>query len=86
MPTETPSARTEPASGAPAGQHPTGHLVRPAGGGYRALLTYSVIADRRYLKVSLLSQLLAPIAYLLALGWAGWSTTTGAPATWAPVT
>jgi len=66
--TETPSARTEPASGALAGQHPTGHLVRPAGGGYRALLTYSVIADRRYLKVSLLSQLLAPIAYLLALG------------------
>jgi lipooligosaccharide transport system permease protein len=46
----------------------TGHLVRPAGGGYRALLIYSVIADRRYLKVSLVSQLLAPIAYLLALG------------------
>lgn len=46
----------------------TGHLVRPAGGGYRALLTASVISDRRYLKVSLLSQLLAPIAYLLALG------------------
>jgi len=46
----------------------TGHLVRPAGGGYRALLTSSVISDRRYVKVSLLSQLLAPIAYLLALG------------------
>ncbi|MFL6161693.1 MAG: ABC transporter permease [Jatrophihabitantaceae bacterium] len=45
-----------------------GQLVKPAGGGFPALLTYSVIADRRYLKVSLLSQLLAPIAYLLALG------------------
>ena len=42
--------------------------MRPAGGGYRALLAYSVISDRRYLKVSLLSQLLAPVAYLLALG------------------
>jgi lipooligosaccharide transport system permease protein len=52
----------------PAERNRTGHLVRPAGGGYRALLVYSVIADRRYLKVSLMSQLLAPIAYLLALG------------------
>jgi lipooligosaccharide transport system permease protein len=64
---------TEPAiaSGAvdrPGDRHRTGHLVRPAGGGYRALLAYSVISDRRYLKVSLLSQLLSPVAYLLALG------------------
>ena len=46
----------------------TGHLVQPTGGGFRALLTYSMISDRRYLKVSLLSQLTAPLAYLLALG------------------
>jgi lipooligosaccharide transport system permease protein len=65
--TETPPVEARPA-GAPITRAATGQLVRPAGGGYRALLVYSVIADRRYLKVSLLSQLLAPIAYLLALG------------------
>jgi lipooligosaccharide transport system permease protein len=69
----TASAGDVPAGGAASGhalsgQNRTGHLVKPAGGGFRALLAYSVIADRRYLKVSLLSQLLAPIAYLLALG------------------
>ena len=47
---------------------PTAHLVKPLGGGMRSLLTYNLIADRRYIKVSLLSQLLAPIMYLLALG------------------
>ncbi len=50
------------------GQTATGQLVNPAGGGMRALLLYNLIADRRYVKVSLLSQLLAPIMYLLALG------------------
>jgi len=71
-----PSAAGEPptAGDPPAGRSRTGlwvktaPFVKPAGGGFRALLTYSVVADRRYLKVSLLSQLLAPIAYLLALG------------------
>jgi lipooligosaccharide transport system permease protein len=69
--TETPPAALSPSGptpGTPITRAATGHLVRPAGGGYRGLLVYSVIADRRYLKVSLLSQLLAPIAYLLALG------------------
>jgi lipooligosaccharide transport system permease protein len=46
----------------------TADHVRPAGGGIRALLIYNLIADRRYIKVSLLSQLLAPVLYLLALG------------------
>jgi len=46
----------------------TAHLVKPAGGGIRAVLTYNLIADRRYIKVSLLSQLIAPVLYLLALG------------------
>jgi len=46
----------------------TGHLVRPEGGGIGSILRYNLIADRRYVKVSLLSQLVAPILYLLALG------------------
>jgi len=49
-------------------EHPVAELVKPQGGGLRSLLIYNLIADRRYLKVSLVSQLLAPIAYLLALG------------------
>jgi lipooligosaccharide transport system permease protein len=46
----------------------TGHLVKPTGGGIRSMLTYNLIADRRYVKVSLLSQLLTPVLYLLSLG------------------
>ena len=42
--------------------------MKPAGGGIRTLLIYNLIADRRYLKVSLLTQLVAPVLYLLALG------------------
>lgn len=49
-------------------QTPTAHLVKPLGGGVRSLLLYNLIADRRYIKVSLLAQLVAPVMYLLALG------------------
>lgn len=46
----------------------TAGLVKPQGGGIGSILRYNLIADRRYIKVSLLSQLLAPVLYLLALG------------------
>ena len=50
-------------------QHtPTRHLVRAQGGGVSALLGYSLISARRYFKVSALSQLGAPVLYLLSLG------------------
>ena len=49
-------------------------------------MTYNLIADRRYIKVSLLSQLVAPVLYLLALGsgWAEWSIPTAAPSLGTP--
>lgn len=47
---------------------PTGHLVRPAGGGLRSLWESAFIAERRYFKVAIGSQLLAPVLYLLSLG------------------
>jgi lipooligosaccharide transport system permease protein len=46
----------------------TAHLARPAGGGQRALYESFFIVDRRYIRVSVISQLIAPIMYLLSLG------------------
>jgi lipooligosaccharide transport system permease protein len=52
----------------PAASTPTGHLVRPIGGGLRSLWESAFIAERRYFKVAIGSQLLAPVLYLLSLG------------------
>ncbi|HEX4729305.1 MAG TPA: ABC transporter permease [Jatrophihabitans sp.] len=46
----------------------TGHLVRPNGGGQRALYETFYVVDRRYIRVSVLTQLMGPILYLLSLG------------------
>lgn len=46
----------------------TGHLVRPTGGGQRALYETFYVVDRRYIRVSVLTQLMGPILYLLSLG------------------
>ena len=46
----------------------TGHLVRPTGGGQRSLYQTFYVVDRRYIRVSVLTQLMGPILYLLSLG------------------
>lgn len=52
-----------------AGRHtPTRHLVRAQGGGLPALWSYLLISTRPYMKIALLSQIGAPVLYLLSLG------------------
>jgi len=46
----------------------TGHLSRPTGGGQRALFETFYVVDRRYIRVSVLTQLMGPLLYLLSLG------------------
>ncbi|MDT0263292.1 ABC transporter permease [Jatrophihabitans lederbergiae] len=49
-------------------QTATAEYVRAGGGGIPALFEYFAITARRYFKVSAISQLGAPVLYLLALG------------------
>jgi lipooligosaccharide transport system permease protein len=46
----------------------TGHLARPTGGGQRALYEAFFVVDRRYIRVSVITQMVGPILYLLSLG------------------
>jgi len=63
------STDTAAVSSPVAGRHtPTRHLVRPHGGGMAALWTYMFVTTRPYFKIAALSQIGAPLLYLLSLG------------------